>query len=77
LQSGSGWLRNDCKLRCVMVKNDNEILKGMEKYILLKCVGVGGFSKVYLSRSRIDGTFYAAKFIEKSKIKEKLHLIIN
>ena len=35
----------------------------MDGYEILKCIGVGGFSKVYLCRDRMDGTFYAAKFI--------------
>jgi len=38
---------------------------GMEAYSVLKCIGVGGFSKVYLTRDRTDGTFFGAKFIEK------------
>ncbi len=32
---------------------------------MFKCIGVGGFSKVYLSRDKRDGIFYAAKFMEK------------
>ena len=43
----------------------------MEGYSVLKCIGVGGFSKVYLTRDKIDGAFYAAKFIEKTKVKDK------
>jgi serum/glucocorticoid-regulated kinase 2 len=39
--------------------------------MILKCIGVGGFSKVYLTRDKADGTFYAAKFIEKAKLKDK------
>lgn len=38
---------------------------------------MGGFSKVYLVRSKIDGGFYVAKYIEKEKIQGKIELIIN
>jgi serum/glucocorticoid-regulated kinase 2 len=38
---------------------------------------VGGFSKVYLARGRADGAFYAAKFTEKVRIKDKEELIEN
>ena len=41
---------------------------GIDAYTILKCIGVGGFSKVYLVRDKTDGTFYAAKFIEKVKL---------
>lgn len=41
----------------------------MSKYKLLKCISVGGFSKVYLARSLVNGDFFAAKFIDKAKNK--------
>jgi serum/glucocorticoid-regulated kinase 2 len=44
---------------------------------MLKCIGVGGFSKVYLSRDKRDGEFYAAKFIDKEKVSGKMDLIYN
>lgn len=44
---------------------------------MLKCVGVGGFSKVYLCRDRRDGEFYAAKFIDKARLNGKMELIAN
>ena len=34
-------------------------------YKIYQCLGIGGFSKVYLSRSFLDGKFYAIKFIKK------------
>jgi len=34
-------------------------------YKICKCLAIGGFSKVYLSRSYVDGKFYAIKFIKK------------
>ena len=63
LQEGSGWIRNNCQIRCILRKKKEQILTGMDAYKVLKCIGVGGFSKVYLTRSREDGTFFAAKFI--------------
>jgi hypothetical protein len=71
LQNNSGWIRGDVSLNCVLRKKEDYALAGMEGYSVLKCIGVGGFSKVYLTRDKIDGTFYAAKFIEKSKLKDK------
>lgn len=43
----------------------------MRDYILIKCIGVGGFSRVYLSKSKDDGYFYAIKIIDKKSIKQK------
>ena len=36
-------------------------------YEIYSCLAIGGFSKVYLARSREDGKFYAVKFIKKVK----------
>jgi serine/threonine protein kinase len=44
---------------------------------MLKSIGVGGFSKVFLCRDRRDGQFYAAKFVEKEKLWGKEELIEN
>jgi serum/glucocorticoid-regulated kinase 2 len=60
-----------------MKKNGAESASAIDAYTILKCIGVGGFSKVYLVRDKTDGTFYAAKFIEKAKLKEKNDLIMN
>lgn len=64
-------------MKCILKKNSGELALGIDAYTILKCIGVGGFSKVYLVRDKNDGTFYAAKFIEKAKIKEKQELIMN
>jgi hypothetical protein len=32
---------------------------------VLRCIGAGGFAKVFLVRSRLDGKFYAMKLIHK------------
>lgn len=37
----------------------------LEDYKIYKCLSVGGFSKVFLVRSKKSGKFFAAKFIEK------------
>ena len=63
LQMGVGWVRGNCQLRCILRKKGEDFPTGIEAYSVLKCVGVGGFSKVYLVRDRSEGTFYAAKFI--------------
>lgn len=52
-------------------------MQGLQAYEMLKCIGVGGFSKVYLCRDRRDGEFYAAKFMQKQKLQGKTELIIN
>ena len=44
---------------------------GLEKYEVCRCLSVGGFSKVFLLRSNADGCFYAGKFIDKKKEKNK------
>jgi len=72
-----GWIRTDITLKCILKKTHRERPIGIDSYKILKCIGVGGFSKVYLVRDKIDGTFHAAKFIEKIKIKDKQELIVN
>lgn len=51
----------------------------MERYRILKCLAIGGFSKVYLVRSLIDGRFYAMKVMSKKFIfeNEKSTIISN
>jgi serine/threonine protein kinase len=44
-----------------------ETLEGLDKYKICCCLAIGGFSKVFLVRSRITGKFYAAKFVDKKK----------
>ena len=52
LQSGVGWIRNDLALKSVLRKNTNDVALGIDNYSILKCIGVGGFSKVYLVRDK-------------------------
>ena len=40
----------------------------MDCFEIIKLIGSGGFSKVYLCRFKKDGTFYAMKVIEKDVI---------
>ena len=42
-------------------KNKNNILN----YEIYNCLAIGGFSKVYLTRSKENGQFYALKLIKK------------
>ena len=41
---------------------------GIKDFILLKCIGVGGFSRVYLVKKKDNGKFYALKLIDKKFI---------
>jgi serum/glucocorticoid-regulated kinase 2 len=43
---------------------------GLRDFNLVKCIGVGGFSRVYLVRKRDTGKFYALKLIDKHFIME-------
>lgn len=42
----------------------------MRCFDILKCIGAGGFSKVFLVRYKEDGKFYAMKLIDKHFIAE-------
>jgi len=46
---------------------------------IVKCIGSGGFSKVFLGRYKANGQFYALKLISKSFIEKnkKQKLIMN
>ena len=46
---------------------------------MLKLIGSGGFSKVFLSRFKKDGQFYAMKVIDKEVIvkNKKKNIIMN
>jgi serum/glucocorticoid-regulated kinase 2 len=46
----------------------NKKVKSLQKYKIIKCLAIGGFSKVYLVRSHYDGKFYAMKAVSKSFI---------
>jgi serum/glucocorticoid-regulated kinase 2 len=41
---------------------------GLKDFKLVRCLGSGGFSLVYLARDKWSGGFYAMKLIEKSFI---------
>lgn len=41
---------------------------GIKDFTLVKCIGVGGFSRVYMVRKKDDGKFYALKLIDKKFI---------
>ena len=40
----------------------------LKSFDVIKCIGSGGFSKVFLGRFKGDGLFYAMKVISKSFI---------
>ena len=51
----------------------------LESFEIIKLIGSGGFSKVYLSRFKKDGQFYAMKVIDKEVIvkNKKKNIIMN
>ncbi|CAD8173562.1 unnamed protein product [Paramecium octaurelia] len=50
----------------------------IDDFEILKCIGVGGFSRVYLVRKRDSGYFYAMKLIDKNFIlNSNKEIIIN
>lgn len=52
-------------------------LVDLNSFDLIKCIGSGGFSRVFLARFKGDGLFYAMKVISKSFIaKNKKHQLI-
>lgn len=61
---GNGILDRTVDFRCLKHKRDGTL----EKYKVLKCLAIGGFSKVYLVRSLGDGKFYAMKVMSKKFI---------
>ena len=50
-------------------KNKDNVLN----YEIYNCLAIGGFSKVYLSRSRQNGQFYALKIIKKKEKPDNSH----
>ena len=40
----------------------------MKDFTFLKCIGAGGFSRVYLVKKKSNGRFYAMKLIDKEFI---------
>ncbi|CAD8178759.1 unnamed protein product [Paramecium octaurelia] len=44
---------------------------GLRDFIFIKCIGVGGFSRVYLVKKKQSSRFYAMKIIDKKIIIEK------
>ncbi|CAD8167937.1 unnamed protein product [Paramecium pentaurelia] len=49
---------------------------GLKDFTLVKCIGVGGFSRVYMVRKKDNGKFYALKLIDKKFIFENSKEII-
>ncbi|KAM3128606.1 hypothetical protein pb186bvf_019303 [Paramecium bursaria] len=44
---------------------------GLNDFVLMKCIGVGGFSRVYLVKKKSTGKFFAMKIIDKLIIRER------
>ena len=47
---------------------DNTIIEenNLNAYQMGECISIGGFSKVYMVRSKKSGSFYIGKFIDKN-----------
>lgn len=62
---GEGILSPDkLSFNCLLFSNEGRL----KKYKICKCLAIGGFSKVYLVRSLVDGQFYAMKVMLKQFI---------
>ena len=48
----------------------NSNIVDLSHFDLLKCIGVGGFSRVYLTRKKDTGKIYAMKLIDKEFIRK-------
>lgn len=51
----------------------------MKNFEIIKQIGSGGFSKVFLVKSRSNGQFYAMKLIDKEMVikNKKKNILIN
>lgn len=51
----------------------------MQDFQIIKQIGSGGFSKVFLCKSKIDANFYAMKLIEKQMVikNKKKKIVMN
>ncbi|KAM3136385.1 hypothetical protein pb186bvf_011520 [Paramecium bursaria] len=61
--------RQTIKLEPLFKEVDNGSLT-LNSFIILQCIGMGGFSRVYLVRSKSNGRFLALKLISKQFIQE-------
>ena len=66
---GNGILDRIVDFKCMHYLG-NKKTRPLQKYKIIKCLAIGGFSKVYLVRSFYDGKFYALKAISKEFIKQ-------
>lgn len=70
---------NNSKVSFRPFKTEEQLSVSLQSFHILKCIGVGGFSKVYLVRFKQDGKFYAMKVINKEFIvqNKKKGIIMN
>ncbi|CAD8095078.1 unnamed protein product [Paramecium sonneborni] len=75
---------DNCQIRPLVIKPvfeiENEIQTSkvsLKDFEFIKCIGMGGFSKVYLVKERKTGKYFAMKLIEKNPIiQQNRHSII-
>lgn len=61
LSMENGELSKSLQLECVLYSDAPQL----GRYQIIKCLAIGGFSKVYLVRSLLDGRFLAMKVMDK------------
>lgn len=72
LQEEIGAFQAEKKLSYTFVDGERDSKGGIiesesiSEYFIYDCLSVGGFSKVFLVRSKKSGIFYAAKFVNKN-----------
>ncbi|CAD8188269.1 unnamed protein product [Paramecium pentaurelia] len=59
---------NGRTLKLIPIYYNETQRNSFDNFILIKCIGVGGFSRVYLVKQKRNGQFYAMKIIDKSFI---------
>ncbi|CAD8088031.1 unnamed protein product [Paramecium primaurelia] len=59
---------NGRTLKLIPIYYNETQRNSFDDFILIKCIGVGGFSRVYLVKQKKNGQFYAMKIIDKSFI---------
>lgn len=67
----SGSFMNGSDLTVVPLYNTPQKRIRLTSFEIIKCIGTGGFAKVYLSRFKEDQLFYAMKVVEKEELLRK------
>lgn len=84
------WMGEPKQTLSIFTSNDIETLKlrplfysvsqkevNLTDFVVYRCIGMGGFSRVYLGKCKRDGKLCALKFIDKNNIKNSKKFILN